>query len=60
MEKKLYEVELAAVKNGKRCIYRFEFKSTQEWADDFLDALILGFELKDFEVGGGMRQVNSE
>ena len=60
MEKKLWKVELAAEKNGKRCIYRFMFKAVEQQADDLLDALVLGFEIKDFEVGGGMKQVISE
>lgn len=60
MDEKLWKVELIAVKNEESCEYCFTFKATEKWADDFLDALVLGFELKDFEVGGGIRQVISE
>ena len=56
-----WKLELVLSKNGKKKkTITLEIETTEKWADNILDALILGFEKKGFTVGGGMVRVFDE
>ena len=53
-----WKVELVLNKRGKKKkTISIHIKTTEKWADNILDALILGFEEKGFTVGGGIMRV---
>ncbi len=57
MNKKKYcwKMEIVLSKKGKKKkTIILEFTSTEKWADNILNALILGFEEQGFAVGGGI------
>jgi len=61
MDMKTWRLDLGVSRGDNSvAVYRVMFKATEEKADEFLDALILGFELKDYSAGGGMVVVPSE
>ena len=50
-----WKAELVLSKNGKKKkIINLDIDASEKWADNILDAIILGFEEKGFTVGGGM------
>ena len=62
MKKKAnWKLELVFSKKGKKKkIITWDITATEKWADNILEALILGFEKKGFTVGGGMVRVFDE
>lgn len=56
-----WKLVLVLSKNGKKKkIINLDVDAPEKWADNILDALILGFEKKGFTVGGGMLRVFDE
>ena len=56
-----WKLELVLSKKGKKKqTITLDIDVTEKWADNILDALILGFEKKGFTVGGGIVRVFDE
>ena len=56
-----WKLELVFSKiSKKKKIIILDVNATEKWADNILDALILGFEKKGYTVGGGMVKVFDE
>ena len=47
-------------KGKKKKTINLDVDASEKWADNILDALILGFEEKGFIVGGGILRVFDE
>ena len=56
-----WKLVLALNRSGKKKkIITLDVDAPEKWADNILDALILGFEKQGFTVGGGMLRVFDE